>query len=116
MPGVRRDRHRIWTKRRRGPRPRLRWTTGPPGVTQALADLSEARLSNEELHRKERPPRGIAHPLKSGQNLVTEKLRRIGHGFRNFSNYWLRLLLHSGVEWEVHPTARITSRRPHLVA
>jgi hypothetical protein len=25
-------------------------------------------------------------------------------------------LLHSGVEWEVHPTARITSRRPHLVA
>ena len=32
-------------------------------------------------------------------NLVTEKLRRNAHGFRNFENYRLRLLLHSGVQW-----------------
>lgn len=28
---------------------------------------------------------------------VTEKIRRIAHGMRNFENYRLRLLLHSGV-------------------
>ena len=50
------------------------------------------------------------------QNLVTEKLRRIGHGFRNFENYRLRLLLHSGVEWQARSTARIRGRHPRLVA
>ena len=50
------------------------------------------------------------------QNLITEKLRRIGHGFRNFANYRLRLLLHSGVEWEDRPVARIRGRSPRLVA
>ena len=50
------------------------------------------------------------------QNLVTEKLRRIGHGFRNFANYRLRLLLHSGVEWKDRPVARIRGRSPRLVA
>ncbi|MGC8511305.1 MAG: ISL3 family transposase, partial [Acidimicrobiales bacterium] len=50
------------------------------------------------------------------QNLVTEKIRRIGHGFRNFENYRLRLLLHSGVQWETRPTARIRARHPRLVA
>jgi len=50
------------------------------------------------------------------QNLVTERLRRIGHGFRNFANYRLRLLLHSGVEWDDRPVARIRGRQPRLVA
>jgi len=50
------------------------------------------------------------------QNLVTEKIRRIGHGFRNFENYRLRLLLHSGVQWDTRPTARIRGRSPRLVA
>jgi len=50
------------------------------------------------------------------QNLITEKLRRIGHGFRNFANYRLRLLLHSGVEWNTRPTARIRGRHPRLIA
>ena len=34
---------------------------------------------------------------------MTEKIRRIGHGFQNFENYRLRLLLHSGVQWETRP-------------
>jgi transposase len=50
------------------------------------------------------------------QNLVTEKIRRIAHGMRNFDNYRLRLLLHSGVKWDTRPTARIRGRHPRLVA
>ncbi|MGH9100871.1 MAG: ISL3 family transposase [Acidimicrobiales bacterium] len=50
------------------------------------------------------------------QNLVTEKIRRIAHGMRNFENYRLRLLLHSGVKWDTRPTARIRGRHPRLVA
>lgn len=49
-------------------------------------------------------------------NLITEKLRRNAHGFRNFDNYRLRLLLHSGVEWDTPSTARIRGRHPRLVA
>ena len=49
-------------------------------------------------------------------NLITEKLRRIAHGIRNFENYRLRLLLHSGVQWNTPPTARIRGRHPRLVA
>ncbi|MGH9055137.1 MAG: hypothetical protein ACRDYY_04620, partial [Acidimicrobiales bacterium] len=29
---------------------------------------------------------------------------RIAHGMRNFENYRLRLLLHSGVKWNTRPT------------
>ena len=50
------------------------------------------------------------------QNLVTEKIRRIAHGIRNFQNYRLRLLLHSGVQWDTRPTARIRGRHPRLIA
>jgi transposase len=50
------------------------------------------------------------------QNLITENFRRIGHGFRNFANYRLRLFLHSGVEWNTRPTARIRGRHPRLIA
>ena len=50
------------------------------------------------------------------QNLVTEKLRRVAHGLRNFEHYRLRLLLHSGVQWDTPPTARIRGRHPRLAA
>lgn len=49
-------------------------------------------------------------------NLISEKLRRNAHGFRNFENYRLRLLLHSGVKWDTPSTARIRGRHPRLVA
>jgi len=49
-------------------------------------------------------------------NLLIEKIRRIGHGFRNFDNYRLRLLLHCGVIWHTPPTPRIRNRSPRLVA
>jgi transposase len=59
---------------------------------------------------------GISTGPVEAQNLVTEKIRRIAHGMRNFDNYRLRLLLHSGVQWDTRPTARIRARHPRLVA
>lgn len=47
-------------------------------------------------------------------NLLVEKTRRIGYGYRNFTNY--RLLLACGVDWHTAPTPRIRNRRPRLVA
>jgi transposase len=49
-------------------------------------------------------------------NLLIEKIRRVGHGFRNFENYRLRLLLRCGVTWHTPLTARIRGRQPRLVA
>jgi transposase len=49
-------------------------------------------------------------------NLLVKKVKRVGHGFRNFDNYRLRLLLHCGVRWQTHRTARLRGRSPRLVA
>jgi transposase len=49
-------------------------------------------------------------------NLLIKKVKRVGHGFRNFANYRLRLLLHCGVTWQTHHTARLRSRSPRFVA
>ena len=35
---------------------------------------------------------------------LTKKIKRVGHGFRNFDNYRLRLLLYCGVEWNNSPS------------
>ena len=59
---------------------------------------------------------GISTGPVEAQKLVTEKIRRIAHGMRNFENYRLRLLLHSGVQWNTRPTARIRERSPRLIA
>jgi hypothetical protein len=42
-------------------------------------------------------------------NLLIKKVRRVGHGLRNFHNYRLRLLLHWDVEWHT-PDATCLSR------
>jgi transposase len=49
-------------------------------------------------------------------NLLIKKVKRVGHGFRNFTNYRLRLLLHCGVRWQTHRTARLRGRYPRLAA
>ena len=46
-------------------------------------------------------------------NLLIKKVKRVGHGF---GNYRLRLLLHCGVAWQTHRTARLRGRSPRLVA
>jgi hypothetical protein len=45
-----------------------------------------------------------------------QKVKRVGHGFRNFANYRLRLLLHCGVTWQTHQTARLRGHSPRLAA
>ena len=49
-------------------------------------------------------------------NLLVKKVKRVGHGFRNFTNYRLRLLLHCGVAWPAHRTASLRSRSARVVA
>jgi len=49
-------------------------------------------------------------------NLLIKKVKRVGHGFRNFADYRLRLLLHCGVTWQIHRTAGLRSRSPGFVA
>jgi transposase len=49
-------------------------------------------------------------------NLLIKKVKRVGHGFRNFANYRLRLLLHCVVTWQTHRTTRLRGRFPRLVA
>ena len=49
-------------------------------------------------------------------NLLVKKIKRVGHGFRNFENYRLRLLLHCGVQWQTRPAVSMRGRHPRLVA
>jgi transposase len=59
---------------------------------------------------------GCSNGPTEALNLLIKKVKRVGHGFRNFANYRLRLLLHCGVIWQTHRTARLRGRSPRLVA
>jgi len=59
---------------------------------------------------------GASNGPTEGVNLVIKKVRRGGHGFRNFDNYRLRLLLHCGVTWHDPPVARLRKRQPRSAA
>jgi transposase len=59
---------------------------------------------------------GLSNGPTEAMNLLVKKIKRVGHGFRNFENYRLRLLLHCGVEWHTRPVAAIRGRQPRLVA
>jgi hypothetical protein len=50
---------------------------------------------------------GHTNAKSEARNLITERLRRIGPGFRNLENYRLRLSRQSGVQWNTRPTARM---------
>ena len=59
---------------------------------------------------------GLSNEPTEGINLLIKKIKRVGHGFRNFDNYRLRLLLHAGVDWHTPPTARLRGRPPRSAA
>jgi transposase len=59
---------------------------------------------------------GCSNGPTEAMNLLIKKIKRVGHGFRNFTNYRLRLLLHCGVRWQTQRTARLRGRSPRLVA
>ena len=59
---------------------------------------------------------GVSNGPTEAMNLLIKKIKRVGHGFRNFHNYRLRLLLHCGVTWQTHPTTPLRGRLPRLAA
>jgi transposase len=42
---------------------------------------------------------GLSNGPTEAMKLLIEKIKRVGHGFRNLENYRIRQLLHCGVEW-----------------
>jgi len=49
-------------------------------------------------------------------HMLTEKIRRIGHGFTNHNDYRRRLIGRLGITWHTQPTARIRGRQPQSIA
>ncbi len=43
--------------------------------------------------------RGVSNGPTEATNALIKKVERVGHGFRNFDNYRLRLLLAVGLDW-----------------
>jgi transposase len=59
---------------------------------------------------------GISNGPTEPLNLLIKKVKRTGHGFRNFDNYRLRLLLDCGVDGHTQQPTRIRGRLPLLIA
>lgn len=59
---------------------------------------------------------GVSNGPTEAVNALIKKVKKIGHGYRNFDNYRLRLLLHCGVDWQTPQPARIRGRLPRLAA
>jgi transposase len=59
---------------------------------------------------------GVSNGPTEATNLLIKKIKRVGHGFRNFDNYRLRLLLHCGVDWDTIRATPIRGRLPRSVA
>jgi transposase len=59
---------------------------------------------------------GASNGPTEAVNLLIKQVLRVAHGFRNFDNYRLRLLLHCGVRWQTPAATRIRGRSPRLAA
>jgi len=60
---------------------------------------------------------GASNGPTEAMNLLVKKIKRCGHGFKNFGNYRLRVLLHcGGIKWHAHPSTTMRARSPRLVA
>jgi transposase len=59
---------------------------------------------------------GCSNGPTEAVNLLVKKVKWVGHGFRNFANYRLRLLLHCGVTWQAPRTASLRGRSQRLLA
>jgi transposase len=91
-----------------------RWADGV-GVTE-LSRLARTVRAWEAEILAFHATKGCSNGPTEAVNLLIKKVKRVGHGFRNFTNYRLRLLLHCGVRWQTHQTARLRGRYPRLVA
>lgn len=59
---------------------------------------------------------GVSNGPTEAVNLLIKKIKRVGHGFRSFANYRLRLLLHCGIHWQTQATTPLRARLPRLAA
>jgi transposase len=59
---------------------------------------------------------GVSNGPTEATNALIKKVKRVGHGYRNFDNYRLRVLLQCGVTWQTQPTTPIRGRLPRLAA
>jgi transposase len=59
---------------------------------------------------------GVSNGPTEAINGLIKKIKRVGHGYRNFTNYRLRLLLHCGVSWHTPAVTPIRGRLPRSVA
>ena len=59
---------------------------------------------------------GVSNGPTEAVNSLIKKVKRVEHGYRNFTNYRLRLLLHCGVTWQTPPVTPIRGRLPRLAA
>ena len=57
---------------------------------------------------------GVSNGPTEAVNGLIKKVKRVGHGYRNFDNYRLRLLLHCGTDWNTPPATPIRGRLPRL--
>ena len=68
--------------------------------------------------RKEIPAHhttGASNGRVEAANLTIKQVKRSGHGFRNLSNYRLRILLAGGTPRQTYPVMRHRAR-PRLIA
>jgi transposase len=91
-----------------------RWSDGV-GVTE-LSPLTRTVRSWEAEILAWHATEGCSNGPTEAVNLLIKKVKRVGHGFRNFGNYLLCLLLHCGVTWQTPQTARLRGRSPRRVA
>ncbi|MGA9077405.1 MAG: transposase, partial [Acidimicrobiales bacterium] len=60
---------------------------------------------------------GASNGPTEAMNLLVKKIKRCGHGFKNFGDYRLRVLLHcGGIKWDALPSTTMRERSPRLVA
>lgn len=91
-----------------------------PGAAAAGQQLSTKHVATIDAWRDEFlayfTTGGVSNGPTEATNLLIKKIKRTGHGFRNFANYRLRLLLHCGVDWHTPRPTRIRGRLPRLAA
>ncbi len=83
-----------------------------PELTRLASTIDRWRDEVLDFHTTN----GASNGPTEAVNLLVEKIRRIGHGYRNFTNYRCQLLLGFGITWTTVPTRRIRGRQPALAA
>jgi transposase len=91
------------------------WACATPGVPE-LERLGRTIAAWEAQLLAYFTTGGVSNGPTEAVNLLVKRIKRVGFGFRNFANYRLRLLLHCGVTWHTHPTARHGSEAGHHVS